>query len=161
MDYILYAFSGLLITLGIIGSVLPVLPGPIIGYTGLVLLYFTNAHPFSFSFLVIFAVLTLVVTVIDYLVPIYGTKRFQGSKYGVWGSTIGVVLGMFFLPLGVILGPFAGAYVGEVVSGKKFDEALKPAFGSFVGFMAGMGMKLILTGVMGFYYGKIITKVVL
>ncbi len=154
MDYILYAFSGLLIILGIVGSVLPVLPGPIIGYSGLVLLYFTRAHPFSVSFLIVFAVLTLAVTVIDYLMPVYGTKRFHGSKYGVWGSTIGVVLGMFFLPLGVILGPFAGAYVGEVVSGKRFDEALKPAFGSFVGFLAGMGMKLILTGGMAYYYVK-------
>ncbi len=156
MDYVLYILSGLLITAGIIGSILPVLPGPIVGYAGLVLLYFTGNHPFTITFLVVFAILTLIVSVIDYIIPIYGTKKFHGSKYGMWGSTIGVFAGMFFFPFGIIAGPFIGALVGELITGKGLKIAFSSAFGSFVGFLAGTGLKLILTVSMGFYYGKII-----
>lgn len=83
---------------GIIGCVVPVLPGPPLSYAGLLLLHFTRFGHFSISFLLIFAGIAILVTVLDYIVPILGTKKYGGSKAGVWGSTIGLLAGMFFFP---------------------------------------------------------------
>jgi uncharacterized protein YqgC (DUF456 family) len=103
------------------------------------------------------------VTVLDYVVPIYGTKRFGGSKRGVWGSTIGLIVGLFILPIfgivlgpfglfGIILGPFIGAYIGEKTGGIDSDAALKAAIGSFIGFLTGTLMKFAYSIVVIVYF---------
>jgi hypothetical protein len=108
-------------------------------------------------------VIMVVVSILDYLVPIYGTKKFGGSKRGVWGSTIGLIVGIFILPilgivigpfglLGIILGPFVGAYLGEMTAGKDSESALRAAFGSFIGFLAGTFMKFAYSVVAGVYF---------
>ena len=153
LDSILIVIGGIFLLTGIIGSVLPVLPGPAIGYAGLLLLHFSSVHSYSSDFLILFAVLTLLVGVLDYVVPIYGTKKLKGSKYGIWGSTLGVIAGIFILfPIGIVVGPMAGAFIGEMISGKKANQAIKPAIGSFLGFMASTVVRLMLTAVMAFYY---------
>ena len=154
MDYLLYALSAILILTGIAGCILPILPGPLLGFAGLFLLYFTSAHPFSVTFIAVYAGLTIVVTLLDYIIPIYGTRRFHGSKYGIWGSTIGLLAGMFFPPFGFIVGPLLGAYLGELLAGRGWKVALRSATGSFIGFLTGTGIKLILTLSMGYYYIK-------
>lgn len=139
--------------IGIIGCFLPALPGPPIGYGGLLLLQLSSQHPFTVRFLVMFGLLTAAAAVLDYLIPVYGAKKFQGSGYGVWGSVIGLILGTFFFPpFGIVIGPVVGAFAGELVRGRNTGHALKAALGSFVGFLVGTGIKLILTVTMAYHF---------
>lgn len=155
MDYVLIALGALLIIGGILGSVLPVLPGPPLSYLGLLVLHITEKYQFSTRFLIIWLIVTAVVTAIDYLIPIWGTKQFGGSKQGIWGSIIGLVIGLFFFPpFGIIIGPFLGAVVGELTAGKDSGAALKSGFGSFIGFLLGTLAKLITSGLMAWHFGK-------
>ena len=155
MDYVLIAIGVLFIISGIIGCVLPVLPGPPLSYIGLLFLHFTEKYQFSTRFLIIWAIVTAVVYALDYVIPVWGTKRFGGSKRGVWGSVIGLVIGLFFFPpFGIIIGPFVGAVIGELTAGKDSGAALKSGFGSFLGFLIGTLMKLIASGLMAWHFGK-------
>jgi len=155
MDYFLITLGIISIISGIFGCVLPVLPGPPLSYAGLLLLHFSSKYHFSARFLIIWAIITAVVYALDYVIPAIGTKKFGGSKWGVWGSIIGLLVGLFFFPpLGIIIGPFAGAVIGELSSGKDSSAALKSGFGSFAGFMAGTLLKLIASGLMAWHFGK-------
>jgi len=155
MDYVLIVLGVLFIIGGILGAVLPVLPGPPLSYIGLLFLHFTEKYQFSTRFLIIWAVVTIVVYLLDYAIPAYGTKRFGGSKRGIWGSIIGLVIGLFFFPpFGIIIGPFVGAVIGELTAGKDSGAALKSGFGSFLGFLVGVLMKLIVSGLMAWQFGK-------
>ena len=153
MDYFLITLGILIALTGILGCFLPFLPGPPLNYVSLLLLHFTANHQFSTRFLVIWAIVTVVVVLIDYLIPVLGTKKFGGSKHGVWGSVVGLIAGLFiFPPIGIIIFPFAGAVVGELIAGKDTGSALKAGFGSFVGFLAGTILKLIVSGMMTWYF---------
>ena len=155
MDYVLIAFGIILIISGILGCVIPVIPGPPLSYIGLLLLHFTERYQFSNKFLIIWAAITVVIYALDFIIPAWGTKKFGGSKRGVWGSIIGLVIGMFFFPpIGIILGPFIGAVAGELTSGKESGDALKSGFGSFLGFLIGTLLKLIVSGMMTWYFAK-------
>ena len=153
MDILLISVSVILVLLGLIGSIVPIIPGPPIAYFGLLLVHFTSKHPFSGEFLIIFGVLAILSAVIDNVLPIYATKKFNGSKKGIWGATIGLVIGLFFFPpVGFIVGPIAGAFVGEIIDGKSANNAVKPAFGSFIGFLSSIFLRLILSIVMAYYF---------
>ncbi len=139
MDYVLLILAFICILLGILGSILPGLPGPPISYLGILLIHWTRFAAFSVQLLVILAIIVAIVAVLDYLVPIWGTKVFGGSKAGVRGSTIGLIIGMILLPLlgivlgpfglfGILGGPFLGAWIGEMTSGKDSRKALKAAY---------------------------------
>lgn len=155
MDYVLIGLGIIFIISGILGCVLPIIPGPPLSYIGLLLLHFTEKYQFSTRFLIIWAIITTVVYVLDYVIPAWGTKKFGGSKRGVWGSIIGLVIGLFFFPpFGIIVGPFVGAVVGELTAGKDSGMALKSGFGSFLGFLAGTLLKLITSGMMTWYFFK-------
>jgi uncharacterized protein YqgC (DUF456 family) len=156
MDITLAILGALLVLIGFAGSILPIIPGPPISWAGFLLLKWTDyvnrgseGYDNTLWILLFFVVL---VTVLDYVVPILGTKKFGGSKRGVWGATLGVVAGLFFGPLGIIIGPFLGAYIGEISSGKRDREALRAAWGSFVGFLMGVGLKLMVCGAILFFY---------
>jgi hypothetical protein len=151
-DYILVAFGIVLVILGIIGCLAPVLPGPPLSYVGLLLLHFSRFGQFSTSTLLIFAGMAIVVSILDYLVPIWGTKKFGGSKYGTRGAAIGLIIGLFLGPLGIIIGPLLGAFVGEMIFKDDTRYALKAGFGSLVGFLAGVGLKLAASFIMTFYF---------
>ncbi|MFV0268508.1 MAG: DUF456 domain-containing protein [Draconibacterium sp.] len=156
MDFLLVFFGALFMIAGIAGCVLPVIPGPPLSYIGLLMLHFTTRYQFSTTFLVIWGIVTVVVYVIDYLIPVWGTKRFGGSKRGVWGSLIGLVIGLFFFPpFGIIVGPFLGAVIGELTAGKDHGSALKSGFGSFMGFLLGTLLKLIASGLMTWHFIKV------
>ena len=152
MDTFLIIIGAICLLIGILGCVLPVLPGVPLAYCGLLLLHATDKVQFSWQFLVIWAVVTVVVQVLDSVVPIWGTKKFGGSKMGVWGSTIGLLVGLFFGPWGIVLGPFLGAVVFELIDGKNTRLALKAGWGSFVGLMTGTILKLICCGLMTYYF---------
>ncbi len=153
IDLVLIIIGGICIVAGIIGCIVPIIPGPPISYLGLLLLQFSSEHPFTFTFLVIFGALTVLVTVLDYAIPIFGIKKFKGSKYGIWGSILGLILGLiFFPPFGIILGLFLGALVGEIISGKDSSESIKAALGTFIGFLVGTSIKFAITFVMAYYF---------
>lgn len=157
MDYILIGFGIAMTIAGILGCVLPIVPGPPLNYIGLLLLHFTSRVQFSTQFLVIWGIITAIVYGLDLVIPVWGTKKFGGSKKGVWGSMIGLVVGMFFFPpLGIIIGPFIGAVAGELISGKDSGLALKSGFGSFLGFLVGTLLKLIASGMMTWYFFKML-----
>jgi uncharacterized protein YqgC (DUF456 family) len=153
-DYLLLAGAISLLVLGIIGCLLPVLPGPPLSYAGLILLHLSRFAAFSKEKLIILAVVAIVVTVIDYIVPIWGTRKFGGSKYGMRGATIGLIIGLFLGPPGIIMGPFIGAVVGELIRKDDINYALKAGFGSLLGFLTGVGLKLAASFVITFYFIK-------
>ena len=149
-EYGLYFIGVLFIIVGYIGSVMPSLPGPPIALIAIYLVHFT-VNPFSTVGLVVLTILALVMAVADYFVPIMGTKKFGGSKAGVKGSTIGLILGVVltFMTSGfgiilLLIGPFAGAYLGEKYAGNSHEMALKSGIGSFLGFLAGTFGKIIV-----------------
>jgi len=153
MDILLIALSVILILIGILGSIVPILPGPPIAYCGLLLVHFTSTHPFTIELLIIFGVLAIFSTIIDNVLPIYTTKIFNGSKKGVWGSAIGLIIGLFFFPpFGIIIGPMLGALVGEIIDGKSSINAVRPAFGSFIGFLSSIFLRFALSIVMAYYF---------
>lgn len=145
MDSILLILGLLCCIVGLFGSFLPVLPGPLLSWIGLLLLYLTQKVENNYWVLGITFITTIVITVLDYVIPAKGTKRFGGTKYGVWGTNIGLVLGLFFPPFGFIIGPFLGAFVGELIhNSNDKNGALKAAFGSFMGFLVSTFMKFML-----------------
>lgn len=152
MDIFLLILAALLLLVAFLGCVLPVLPGLPLAYVALLLLHFTDYVDYSISFLVIWGVVVLVIQVLDAIVPAWGTKRVGGSKWGMWGSAIGIVVGLFLGPWGIIVGPFLGAVLGELLHGKEAVVALKAGFGSFLGFLVGTIAKLIVVGFFIYYY---------
>lgn len=145
MDIFLLILGFFFILLGILGSFLPVLPGPITSWVGLLLLHLTKVVPMDYTFLGITFVVAFFIWLIDYFIPAMGTKRFGGTKYGVIGTMVGLILGLFFFPpFGIIIGPFIGAFAGEMIKDSKDSKrALKAAFGSFIGFLTSTFLKFI------------------
>ncbi|WP_111706675.1 DUF456 domain-containing protein [Lutibacter citreus] len=154
MDIFLLIVGVLFAFLGVLGSFLPVLPGPITSWAGLLLLHLTNAVPMNWTFLGITLGISLIIWIIDYIIPALGTKKFGGTRYGVIGTMVGLILGLlFFPPFGIIIGPFIGAYIGEMLNNKDSKKALKAAFGSFIGFLTSTFLKFITAIVfIGLYF---------
>ena len=153
MDFLLISIAVMLLVLGLLGCFLPILPGPPLSFAGLLLASFTRWASIGWELLLVLGAVTILVTVIDYILPIWTTKKYGGSKRGVWGATIGVVAGMFlFPPIGIIIGPLVGAYLGELTSSEHRDKALRSAMGSFIGFILGVGLKLANVGVITYYF---------
>ena len=144
MDIFLIILAGIFIVISIIGSIVPGLPGPPIGMIGVILLHITDKVDISLTTLIVCAVLTILVSILDYYLPIYSTKKFGGSKYAVRGSIIGMVVGFLFTPIGVILGTFLGAVIGELLNGSDMVNSLKIGSVSFLGTILGLGIKLML-----------------
>jgi hypothetical protein len=157
-DYILLILGIIFMIIGIIGCLVPVLPGPPISFLGIIFLHLTKFGQFTSATLITFAIVTVIVTVLDYIVPIWGTKRFGGSKYGTRGATVGLIIGFFLGPLGIILGPLIGAFVGEMIFKDDLNYAFKAGFGSLLGFLTGIGLKLAASFVMTFYFVKELIK---
>jgi uncharacterized protein YqgC (DUF456 family) len=151
MEWLWITFGIILILVGIGGSILPLLPGPPIAFTGLLIQLFREPDPFTGKFLWIWAVIVVVSLVLDFMIPIWGTKKFGGTKYGVWGCTIGFLLAFWMGPWGVIIGPFLGAFAGEMIAGQSSKKSFKAALGSFIGFLLGSFLKLVICFMMLYY----------
>jgi len=154
IDIVLIVIGIILLIGGIIGCITPVPPGPPLAYCSLIVLQFTRFQPFTTRFLVFWAIIVIIIILLDYYIPIWGTKRFGGTKGGTWGATIGLVVGIFFTPIGILIGPFIGAFLGEIVNKQNMRTAFLSAIGAFLGFLAGTFMKLVICLVMGFYFVK-------
>lgn len=148
MDIALLVIAFLLMLIGIIGCIVPGLPGTPIAYAGLWVAQATERVDFSWKFLLIWGIVVIVVSALDYIVPAWGTKQFGGTKWGAWGSTIGVFVGLFFGAIGVIIGPLVGAILGELFAGKQLEQAIKAGWGSFIGILFGTIIKLVACGLM-------------
>ena len=143
---------------GIAGSILPGLPGPPLSWVGLLLVYLWGGgtdgagEPMTLTFLLLWLAVTIVITIVDYVVPAYFTKLTGGSKAGGWGAIIGLFAGLVVPPVGMIVGSLIGAFVAEFIFARK-DTAtsLKSALGAFLGFLFGTGAKLVAAGLMLFY----------
>jgi len=157
-DYILLSLGIVFMIVGIIGCLVPVLPGPPLSFLGIIFLHLTRFGQFSTPTLITFGIITVIVTIVDYIVPVWGTRRFGGSKYGTKGATIGLIIGFFLGPLGIILGPLIGAFVGEMIFKDDLSYAFKAGFGSLLGFLTGIGLKLAASFAMTFYFVKELIK---
>lgn len=153
MDLAYVCIGWALLAIGVIGCFLPIVPGPPIAYCALFAALATGDHSAPTVLCLLLAGgLTVAVTVLDYIVPTWGAAKFHCSKFGMIGCFVGTVVGLFFLPLGVVAGPFLGAFVGEIAAGKVFSCSLRGAFGAFLGFLAGICMKLVCCGILAYLF---------
>lgn len=148
MEIFLIITAFLLIILGIIGCVVPMLPGTPLSYAGILLLHFTEQVQFTTTQLIVWLVLVIILQVLDYITPMLGSKYSGGTTYGNRGCIAGTIVGLFFMPWGIILGPFFGAVIGEMLGGRDFEHALKAGIGSMIGFVLGTLLKIVV----GFYF---------
>lgn len=158
METVIIIIAILLGIVGIIGSIVPGIPGPPVSWLGMLVLYIwgngldSAGDPMSTRLLLIWLGVTIIVTILDYIVPAYFTKITGGSKYGGWGAIIGLFAGLVFTPVGMIVGSLIGAFVAELLfANKDAGTSLKSALGAFLGFLFGTGLKLISTAVMLYY----------
>ena len=147
MDILLIVLGALCLIIGLAGCVLPMLPGPPVAYAGLILLHLTDYTQLSTIELIVCLVLVIVVQVLDYIIPMLGTKYTGGGgKWANRGTLIGTLIGMFFLPWGIIIGPFIGAFMGATKDGADNVQALKSGIGSLIGFLLGTVLKFVVCG---------------
>jgi uncharacterized protein len=153
MDTLLLLLGGACLLVGLAGAILPI-PGPALSFLGLILIHFSHFADFSTYMLVTFGVLTVVIVVLDYYIPIWGMKRFGGTRKGTIGAIVGGLVGLFVVPgLGLFPGTFAGALIGELIGGLPMKKALKSAIGSFLGFITGIFVQVALCIAMLVYAG--------
>ncbi len=145
---------------GIVGCVLPIVPGPPLAYAALILLSIARKwEAFSPTVLIVLGVVAAAVTVIENLMPIIISKWKGASKAGIWGSVAGMILGMvFFPPFGVIIGTFVGAVLGELLFSNRPEGALKAGWGVFLGTMLGIALKLAVSGVIAVYFLRAVLR---
>lgn len=152
MDVLWIILGVVLMLFGLAGCILPFLPGPPLCYAALLIQQLQTIAPYSNKLLISWAIITLVVTGLDYIIPVYGTKKFGGTRYGMWGCVIGLVAGLWLGPLGLIIGPFLGAFIGELIGNADSERAFHAALGSFAGFVLGTLLKLVACFVMGWHF---------
>lgn len=159
MDIFLIIVGLLFTIIGIIGSFIPVLPGPTMSWVGLLLLNLTKTIHNDWWFLGITLAVAILVFFLDYIIPVVGTKKFGGSKSGMFGTTVGLLVAIFFPILGIfgiIIWPFIGAYIGEMINNKDSKVATKAAFGSFLGFLTGTFLKFVVAVIYFGFFLKIV-----
>ena len=154
LEGIIIVISSILMLLGLAGSILPILPGPPLSFIGLLVLALLKhfSPPLTPALVVILAIVTILVVAMDYIIPLLGAKRYGASKWGVWGSVLGMAIGMFWSPFGMLAGAFIGAVVVEWLIGKKKGEALRAGWGVMVGTLFATILRLGVSGVMTYYF---------
>ncbi len=152
-DILILVLAVLLQIAGLVGCFVPVLPGPLLNFAGLWILDYTRWADFSLSFILLFLFLALAAQIIDTVIPLWGTKKYGGSRWGIRGATIGLLIGfLFFPPFGILLGPFFGALIAEYLHSRNTQQAMRSAWGSLMGFLAGTGLKLMVSLLILFFF---------
>ena len=151
---IIFIIAIVLSVVGIIGSVLPALPGPPINFAALLLVYFGVDGSIGTTTLIVLLALTLLVVAFDYVAPVWFTHAGGGSKLATYGSTAGLIVGLFFMPWGMIVGPLIGAIIGELIAGSNIGKSLKVGLLSFLSFIVTTGIKVVLSVIMTIYIIK-------
>ena len=152
-DLLLLIIGVILCLIGIVGSFVPIIPGPMTSWFGLLVLNFTDAVNFNLKFLAITLIIAIVISAMDYIIPIVGVKKLGGSKGGLIGASIGLITGLIIMgPIGIFLGSFIGAIAGEMINEKNFIGSLKPALGSLIGILIGSAIKFCLSLIYLFFF---------
>lgn len=153
-DLIWIILSALLLIIGAVGTIAPVLPGLPLCWGGLLALKFipSTQDEISWIGIVILGIITVIISILDNVLPIWGTKKRGGNKKVVWGTTVGLLFGFFIGPWGIIFGPFIGALIGALISGHKLKPAAQQASGAFAGYLAGLILKLVTAGFIIFFF---------
>ncbi|MBT8378436.1 MAG: DUF456 domain-containing protein [Ignavibacteria bacterium] len=155
LEIILISFGLVIAIVGLIGCIVPGIPGPPLNLVSLVLLEISTGGTYSLSFYIIWGLITIATIVLDYVFPVFSAKKFKASNYGIWGSVIGMILGIiFFPPFGMVLGLLVGAIVGELVAGKKGIEATKVGLVTFFSSMLMIVFKFAVSAMMTYYFIK-------
>lgn len=156
MNIIWIVVAVLLLIAGAIGTIAPVIPGLPLSWGGLFILKLlpSTQDGISWTTIIILAIITIVITILDNVLPIWGTKKMGGNKQVVWGATIGLLIGFFLGPWGIIFGPFIGAFLGAMITGNRLKNATKQASGAFGGYLVGLLLKLIVVGFIFFFFLK-------
>ena len=154
MDIFLLILGLILCLLGIVGSFSPIIPGPITSWFGLLVIHFSKLIPFDNQFLFITFLIAAIIFALDLIIPILGLKKLGGSKKGLIGSTIGLLLGLFLAgPVGLLIGSFFGAISGEYVNNNSIKKSIKPAMGTFIGMAVGTTIKFLTSTIfLGLYF---------
>jgi len=153
MEILIIILVFVLIIIGFLGVIVPFLPGAPISWAGLfIYAYYTGFDKISLKTSLIFLGLVLLTTLIDFILPILGAKKYKASRYGIIGIFLGLIIGLFIGPFGIIVLPFLGAFIGELLAGRKSNKAFKAALGAFLGSLIGALLKMILVLIMlGFF----------
>ncbi len=154
LEIVVIVMGSIFILIGLAGSILPVLPGPPLSFIGLLLLALANrfSPPLTSTFIILMGLLTGVAVVLDYIIPVLGARRYGSSKWGLWGSFVGMVIGIFFSPLGMLLGGLIGAVIAEGLVHRKTGQALKAGWGVVVGTLLGTVLKFVLSAMMAYSF---------
>tara|TARA_Y200000002_G_C22356593_1_gene527306 strand:+ start:68 stop:559 length:492 start_codon:yes stop_codon:yes gene_type:complete len=156
MDIFFVIIGIILCFVGIIGSFIPLIPGPITSFSGLLFLHLTTFVPFDFYFIIGCFTIAISVFMLDLIIPIIGLKKLGGTKKGLIGATIGLLLGFFIGPIGLISGPFIGALSGELLNKNGIKKSIKASLGTLIGFLAGVAMKFLVSFVFTILFFKIL-----
>ncbi len=143
----------LIMLVGLIGCILPMLPGTPLVFAGIYIYAWLSGFTIiSRNLVIIFLILTVFSVVIEYITSSIGSKKFGASKLGFIGAFIGAVIGVFFIPWGLVLGPLLGALIGELIVGKKIKEAFRSGTGAVIGFFGGTFLKVVISfGMIAFF----------
>ena len=153
MDLLLLIVGLLLCLIGIVGSFIPIIPGPVTSWLGILLLNLTSVVEFNLNFILITLTVAISVAILDYLIPVLGVKKLGGTRSGQIGTTVGLIVALIILgPIGIIIGPFGGALLGEMSTKKSLQDSIKPAFGAFIGVIAGSFIKFLISLSFLFFY---------
>ncbi|NJW52354.1 DUF456 domain-containing protein [Salinimicrobium oceani] len=153
MDIVIIVLAGILMLVGILGSFLPMLPGIPISWAGLLLLHLTAAVPMNYTYLGVTLLITIIIFALQYAIPALGTKYLGGSKLGMFGATIGLFAGIFIpIPFAILIAPFVGACIGEVINKADSRTAIRAASGSFIGLLASTFMEFVVTAIFFFLF---------
>jgi len=152
MDNFLIVLAGIFLIAGLIGCTISKVPGILLSYLGIMILNYSTISEFSVHFFIRWGVVVIAVQGLDYFIPDWGNRKFGGSNKGVWGSMIGMLLGIYFGRWGIVAGAIVGAFIGELFAGKETNTAIHHAIGSFIFFILGTISQLIVAGILIFYY---------
>ena len=152
METVIFIIALILLVLGLLGSMIPGLPGPPLSFIGILLIHFFTGTQFSTSFLLTWAVIVILVFLLDYFMQVWGVKKFGGGRKATIGTFLGLFAGLIFPPIGLLIGPFIGAFIGALLEVQGDNtRALKVAVGSFIGFVTGTILKLVVSSVLLYY----------
>ena len=152
MDNFLIVLAGIFLIAGLIGCTISKVPGILLSYLGIMILNYSTISEFSVHFFIRWGVVVIAVQGLDYFIPDWGNRKFGGSNKGVWGSLLGMLIGIYFGPWGIIIGAVTGAFIGELFAGKESNSAIHQAIYSFAFFILGTVSQLIVAGIMIYYY---------
>ena len=152
MVTVIFIIAFVLLILGLLGSIIPGLPGPPLSFIGILLIHFFTGTQFSTSFLLTWAVIVVLLFLLDYFMQVWGVKKFGGGRKAILGTFLGLFMGLLFPPLGLLIGPFIGAFIGALLEVQGDNtRALNVAIGSFIGFVTGTILKLVVSSVLLYY----------